>query len=176
MVASSSAGFLSSMTPRGRPLTNSTTSGRRVFLFSATVSWLTASQSLRSGLSKSIDPRLRPAHGPAGRPMLHRDAVDEHAMEGAVAGLQRRPLRASQPAQGVVQCVGGQVRVELGECVPQPPLQHHLPVVAAFRVRRIRRDVRPVGSPPADALQPRQSGLFNVCFGNDGHATTIITF
>ena len=90
--------------------------------------------------------------------MLHRDAVDEHAMEGAVAGLQRRPLRAGQPALGVVQRVSGQVRVELGDGVPQPPLQHHLPVAAAFCARRVRRDVPPVLHLPPDAGQPRQRG------------------
>ena len=65
MVASSSAGFFSSMTPRGRPLTNSTTSGLRVFPSSVTVNWLTASQSLLAGLSKSMtrtwSPRTRPS-------------------------------------------------------------------------------------------------------------------
>ena len=53
MVASSSAGFFSSIRPRGRPLTKSTMSGRRVFLFSVTLNWLTASQSLLAGTSKS---------------------------------------------------------------------------------------------------------------------------
>ena len=50
-VASASVGFLSSITPSGSPLTNSTTSGRRSILFSTTVSWLTASQSLLAGSS-----------------------------------------------------------------------------------------------------------------------------
>ena len=53
------------MTPRGRPLTNSTTSGLRVFLFSVTVNWLTASQSLLVGWAKSTirawSPRTRPS-------------------------------------------------------------------------------------------------------------------
>ena len=65
MVASSSAGFFSSITPRGRPFTNSTTSGRRVCLFSVTVNWFTASQSLAVGSSKSTTrtcaPRIEPS-------------------------------------------------------------------------------------------------------------------
>ena len=50
-VAFSSAGFLSSIRPSGRPLTNNTISGRRSCSPSTTVNWLTASQSLFAGLS-----------------------------------------------------------------------------------------------------------------------------
>ncbi len=39
--------------------------------------------------------------------VLHGDAGDEHPMEVAVAGLQRRPGRAGQPAQRVVEGVVG---------------------------------------------------------------------
>ena len=42
MSAFSSAAFLSSMTPSGRPLTKMTTSGRRLCWPSITVNWLTA--------------------------------------------------------------------------------------------------------------------------------------
>ena len=67
MVASSSAGFFNSMTPRGRPLRNRMTSGWRVFRFSVTVKWLTASQSLFAELSKSTtwtcSPRMFPSLG-----------------------------------------------------------------------------------------------------------------
>ena len=48
------AGLLSSISPSGSPFTNSTTSGRRSCLFSTTVNWLTASQSLPAGSSKSM--------------------------------------------------------------------------------------------------------------------------
>ena len=65
MVASSSAGFLSSITASGRPLTKSTTSARRLCLFSTTANWLTASQSLLAGSSKSSTracaPRIAPS-------------------------------------------------------------------------------------------------------------------
>ena len=64
MVASSSAGFFSSITPSGSPFTNSTTSGLRVFLFSVTVNWLTASQSFPAGLSKSITRTRSPRTDP----------------------------------------------------------------------------------------------------------------
>ena len=65
IVASSSAGFFSSMTPSGRPFKNSTTSARRVLWPSVTVNWFTASQSLASASSKSITracaPRIVPS-------------------------------------------------------------------------------------------------------------------
>ena len=103
--------------------------------------------------------------------MLHRHAVDQHAMERAVAGLERRSLRAGQPAKGVVQRVGGQVRVQLGEGVPQPLLQHYLPVVAALCARRIRRDIPPVLHLPPDAGEPVKGDGFNVGFGDGGHGS-----
>ena len=46
MSASSSPGFLSSMTTSGNPLTNSITSGRRVSLVPCTLNWLAARKSL----------------------------------------------------------------------------------------------------------------------------------
>jgi hypothetical protein len=67
MVACSSAGFFSSMTASGRPFTNRTTSGRRVWRFSTTVNWFTASQSLFPGSSKSTTRACAPAMEPSGR-------------------------------------------------------------------------------------------------------------
>jgi hypothetical protein len=64
-VAFSAAAFFSSSTASGRPFTTSTTSSRRVCLFSTTLNWFTASQSLPAGSSKSIAracaPRMLPA-------------------------------------------------------------------------------------------------------------------
>ena len=66
MVALSSAGFLSSMTASGRPLTNTTMSGRRVFPFSETVNWLMPDHVLASGSSKSIARAWAPRTAPSG--------------------------------------------------------------------------------------------------------------
>ena len=90
-------------------------------------------------------------------------------MEGAVAGLQGRPLGAGQPAEGAVQRVSGQGGVELGQGVPQPPLQDHLAVVGPLGVGRVGSDVGAVGDLPAEALQPGQRGLFDVGLGDGGH-------
>ena len=67
MVAFSSAAFLSSITASGTPLTNSTTSGLRRCWPSATVNWLTASQSLLSGSPKSMTRACAPAIEPSAR-------------------------------------------------------------------------------------------------------------
>ncbi len=67
MVASASVGFLSSITPSGSPFTNSTTSGRRSILFSTTVNWLTACQSLLAGSSKSMTRACAPRTLPPSR-------------------------------------------------------------------------------------------------------------
>ena len=155
-MASSSAGFLSSMIPSGRPLTNSTTSGRRVFRFSVTVNWLTARKSLLARLSKSMTRTWAPRMAPmlrqlTGRSVLHRHTVHQHPVEGAVAGFKGRAFGAGQLAEGILQRRGGQGGVQFGEGVPQPPLQNHLPVVVTLGIRRIGGDVRPVRRLPAEA-------------------------
>ena len=102
-------------------------------------------------------------------PVLDRHAVDQHPVEGAVASFEGRALGVGQPAEGVVQRVGGQVGVETGESVPQPALQDDLPVVGALSPRRVRRDVEPVRHAPADAGQPVEGSLLDVSFGEGVH-------
>ena len=88
--------FFSSITASGRPLTNSTTSGRRVCWPSATVNWLTASQSLLSGVVEVDDPRLRAGDRAVRAAVLDRHAIDQHPVDGAVALDERRRVgRAS---------------------------------------------------------------------------------
>ena len=55
------------------------------------------------------DGGLRAADGPAVRAVLDGHALDEHAVEGAVARLDRRAVGAGQLAEGVVERVVGQV-------------------------------------------------------------------
>ncbi len=69
----------------------------------------------------------------AGRcPVFHGHAVDEHAVEGPVARLQRGAPRAGELAERVLQGIVGEVRVEPGEGVPEPPLQNDVTVVVAL--------------------------------------------
>ena len=75
-----------------------------------------------AGTSKSMTLTRIAAHHSPGLPVLDFHAVDEHPVELAIAGLQRRSLRARQLAEGVVERIDGQGRVQFGEGVPQPPL------------------------------------------------------
>ena len=112
---------------------------------------------------------LRAANGSIVSPVLHRHAVDQHPVEGAVAGLQGRALRSGQPAKRVVQRVGGQRRVETGERVKQPTLQDDLSEVVAFGVGCVGGDVGAVGHLPAEGGEPVESSVLNVGFGDGGH-------
>ena len=163
-MAFSSAAFFNSMTASGRPLTNSTMSGRRVCWPSATVNWLTASQSLLSGIVEIDDPRLRPGDRAVGASIFDRDAIHQHAVDGAVALHQRRRIEPDQLAEGVVECLGWQVGIE-------PP---RAPAAAAFkddvavvRVSALGRRTHPTAmsgpwaAPAAHSVQPRERGLFD---------------
>ena len=88
MVASSSAGFFSSMTPKGRPLTNSTMSGLRVSPVLRDGELVDGEEAVVGGVVEVQDADLRSTNGAVLRPVLHRHAVDQHPVEGAVAGLQ----------------------------------------------------------------------------------------
>src|SRR5690242_6134005 len=96
MVAFSSAAFFNSITPSGSPLTKITMSGRRVSCPSTTVNWFTASQSLRSGCSKSTTCTLRAGDRAVGARVFDGDAVDEHPVQRAVAGEQAGRLDPQQ--------------------------------------------------------------------------------
>ena len=76
-----------------------------------------------------MHPRLRTGDGAVRPAILHRHAVHQHAMHGAVALHQRRRIGARQLAEGVFQRLGGQVGIEAHERLAQAPLQHHVAVV-----------------------------------------------
>ncbi len=65
-------------------------------------------------------PRLRASDGPVLATVFDRDAVDEHAVHGAVALDQGGRVDARQLAARVVQGLRGQGRVEAREGFPQP--------------------------------------------------------
>ena len=95
------------------------------------------------GVVEVEHPRLRPADRAVGRAVLDRHAVHQQAVDGAVARHQRRPFGARELAEGVVERLGGQRRVELRERVAQPLRQHDLAVVC--RARRPARRARSPG-------------------------------
>ena len=100
--------------------------------------------------------------------ILHRHAVHDHAMKGAVAGHERRSFRAGELAPGIVQRLVRQVRVQPGERGPQALPQHDLAVIAAHGIRRIGRDVGTAGDGPAERREPAEGGVLDVGFGDTG--------
>ena len=113
---------------------------------------------------------LRPANGAVAHPVLHRHALHQHPVKGAVSSLQRGSLRSDQLAKGILQRVGGQVRVQSGQGIAQPLGQHYLAVFGPLRTRRIGSDVRSVSHLPADIHQPLEGDLLDVGFGEGGHS------
>ena len=104
-----------------------------------------------------------------GGAVLDLHALDEHAMEGAVARLEGRAFGSCQLAEGVVERVDRQFRVEPRERVAQPPLQHDGAVVGALLAGLVGADVGPVRGPPAEGAEPLERGLLDIGLGEGGH-------
>ena len=127
------------------------------------------------GVGEVDDRHRRPPDGAPGVAVLHRHAVDQHPVEGAVARLQRRPLGQGQLAEGVFERRSGQLRVQPRQRIPQPLLQDDLPEVVALGVGGARGDVGAVCYVPADVAQPVKGGLLDFSFGHGGHFFTLST-
>ena len=93
--------------------------------------------------------------------VLHRYADDEHPMEVAVPGLQRRPGRMEQAVQGVFECLVGNVGIEAGDRGPRTVCQDHHAVVSPLRGRHVRCDVRTMENRPAERCQPVEGDGFD---------------
>ena len=135
-------------------------------LFSATVNWLTASQSLLRRIVEVDHARLRAADVAVA---ARYSTVTPSTSRRCIARLRRDQLRALRPrelAEGVLERFGGQRRIEPGQRVAQSLRQHHLAVVAPLGREHVRRDVRTVGDPPADAFQPGESGVLDDGLGD----------
>ena len=100
--------------PNSSPLTNTTALGRYSHLLSTTVNSLTASQLF--SLDSQIDKRCRRAADcTLIDPIFHRHAFHNHAVEGAVAGLQCLTLLVDQPAEAVSVRHGGKIKAKQGK-------------------------------------------------------------
>ena len=96
-------------------------------------------------------------------------------MQRAAARHQLRSFRPRQLAEGVVQRLGGQRRIEPHEGIAQPLCKHDLPVVVAFGARLAGSDFGAVLDRPADAFEPGEGGLFDDGFGEDSHDSSPAT-
>ena len=92
--------------------------------------------------------------------VLHRHTVDEHAVEGAVAGFERCARGTGQLAEGVVECVWREAGVEAGECASEPRGEHDFAVIRPFGHRAVGGDVGAVGDIPVEAEQPVEGRVF----------------
>ena len=88
-----------------------------------TVNWLTASQSLLAGVSKSMTRACAPGDRAVLAPVLDRHAIDQHPVHGAVALDERRRIHARELAVGVLERFGRKVRIQPHERLAQPPFQ-----------------------------------------------------
>ena len=151
MVAFSSAGFFSSITPSGRPLTKITTSGRRLCCPSTTVNWLTASQSFASGVVEVDQPRLVARDGAVGAPVLHVHAVDQHPVERAVVG-DHSGCSARSTFRTASSCASAGIPGFRSQTAARRrPSQHHLLVAGTFRKHLAGGDVGAGGNGVARA-------------------------
>jgi hypothetical protein len=118
-------------------------------------------------------PRLRAADAAVGVAVFHRHAVHQQAVQRAVAHDQVcAPIFQTQPrqlAEGIVQRLGRQRRVQPRERIAQAPGQHHLPVVVALGRGFAGGDLGAVADLPASRFQPRQRGLLDDGFGEGAH-------
>jgi hypothetical protein len=133
------------------------------------VNWLTATQSLLAGTSKSMTRACAPAADLA--PVLDRDAIDQHPVHRAVALHQRRRIAARELAVGIAQGVGRKVGIQPHERLPQPPLQQNVAAarIAALGAGFARGDVRSVQHRVAERMEPGEGGVLDDGFGESDH-------
>jgi hypothetical protein len=107
--------------------------------------------------------RLRSSDGAVVAAVLDGDAVDQHAMRGAVAFEERRPIHARELAEGVFQRLRWEIGVQTGECVAQAPLQHDVAVagIAALGAGLAWGDVGAVEDGVTQCLEPGESSVLD---------------
>ncbi len=121
------------------------------------------------GVVEVDHPSLR-APDPRAVAVLDVHAFHHHAVEGPVAGLHGRSLRAGQAPNCIAQRLGGQPRIEPCQRIPQCRGQHHGAVVGSLRRSRLRVDLRPMGDGPAQFAEPAERSGLDVGLGEPGHA------
>ena len=108
-------------------------------------------------------PRLRPGDRPVLSSILDRHSVDQHPMYRPVAFDERRGFDPHHFAQRIAERLGGQLRIQPLERLPQAPFQDH---VAEARIRPLgsehpERDVRPVEHAEPEPGEPAERCLFD---------------
>ena len=98
-----------------------------------------------------------------GAAILHRDAIHQHAMHGAVPLGERGRFGPGELPARVLQCLGRQIRVETQERLPQAAFQHHgaVPGVPALGARFAGGDGRAVQHGVAELAEPGEGGVLD---------------
>ena len=119
------------------------------------------------GVVEVDHPGLRPGDGAVLAAVLHRDAVHQQPVNGAVAFQQGRGVGARELAVGVLQCLGRQFWIQLRECLSQAAFEDDVAVVrvGTFGGGFSDRDVRAVEDRVPQCLQPSEGGVFDDGFG-----------
>ena len=90
-------------------------------------------------------------------------------MNGAITGFERRPLGASDLAEGVVNGFERERGVQPSKGVAQSPLEHDLAVVGAFGGQLTGGDLGTVCDLPPEAAEPVEGGILDDGFGEACH-------
>lgn len=115
-------------------------------------------------------PHLRAGDGATRLAVLDRDPIDDHPVEGAVPRFERRPLRSPEAAERIVERLRRQGRVELRQRLSQAAVEDDLGVALSLGRGPVRRDVGAGLDDVAEALEPREGGLFDDRFGDAAFA------
>ncbi|GIW41259.1 MAG: hypothetical protein KatS3mg076_1836 [Candidatus Binatia bacterium] len=94
-------------------------------------------------------------------------------MKGEVAGLERRPLRTVDLAQGVLERLRREMRIEPRQGVPEALLQDNLAVVGAFGQALAPGYLSAVPDLPAKGLKQSEGGGFYGGFGEGNHGASL---
>ncbi len=139
----------------------------RAAVLPTTVNWLTASQSLRSGCVEVDDLRLRAGDRPVRPLILDGHAIDQHAVQRAVAGDEVWRLDPQQLAIGVADRRRRQARVETDQRLVKPVLQDRVMVfrIGALAALDVERDLRTVPDRIAEGFQPAERRLLGIGLG-----------
>ncbi len=96
--------------------------------------------------------------GPLG---FHRHSVTQQMMEAAIDPGELGRVGSKHFANGVLLCLRRDVRIQLGNRVPQPPPQHPLAKRIPLRRRFTGRELRPVTDRLPHRPKPFQRGVFD---------------
>ena len=161
----SSAGFFSSISTSGRPLTNRMMSGRRVRGAPLMENWLTAPELVARCIRPVEQAHEVAAVSPScwyctGTPPT------SSLWNCPVGRQQRRDAEVEHAAQCILAGRGGHLRVQARDRIAQAAGQHHLAVVGALRVGAVVCDVRSRYGPRSPARTASPGFLFELVFGH----------